>query len=1089
MNPPTSATYWRLARLPVLGGVSFLFTLYSLELTTFGTVLAPLWFPTAIMMVAFWRQPVAHWPAIAAICCTASLCATALLLTITPQAIAYNAINVIEAAIGALLLRRLLPREHPLESLGDWGRLALSSAVIPALCGGILVVVLINSEASVRSFFIWVLSEAIGALALVPLGILLHRRYLMRHRDKKLLVETLLTLIATPLLSWLALGWMPWPFTFVILLLMWSAIRLPRLEAFTVFLVTTMVVSLTMATHRGLLEMPDPVLINHLPWLPFLMILLPANIMTMVMYAFRQEQKHIIESEARFRSAMEYSAIGMALVSTEGKWLQVNQALCALLDYPQQQLKEMTFQQITYPDDLNADLEQLSQLAQGEINSYSLEKRYYTRSGAIVWALLTVSVVRNHDGTPRYYIAQIEDITELKRSEAVNKRLMERITLANEAGGIGIWEWDPRHQQLSWDKRMFELYDVAPHEQPSFRLWLSKIVEEDAPRVEQALNDALARGSDIRQEFRIYRKGTVRHVRIQASQVRDSQGNIERVPGISIDMTEIKQLHDALYQEKERLHITLEAIGEAVICIDAGDRVTFMNPVAEALSGWSQQEALGLPLLTVLPLTCSDSGAAINNIHHTGNQELVLHHRINGRYDIHHSIAPLTGLDGNNIGYVLVMQNVTEARNMLRQLSYSATHDGLTHLANRLSFENQLRQLLQNIDPQAQHALAFIDLDRFKAVNDTAGHAAGDALLQELARLMKAQLRGGDTLARLGGDEFGLILPHCSIDNARQIVENIVRHINDYRLMWNDKLYQVGASAGVTRIDAHNTLASEVMSQADSACYAAKNSGRGKVVAFEAHQAWQQSGQPASRTLSSQLPEECSLQLMVSGVTPPRLPDAISFWLILPQWRTPSGEPLHHSAVGDEWQKALDRKLFSTFFTVHSAALARKGFNIALPISGATLAGVREMAQLAELLLESPLPPSQLHLIVAQDALRADDQTTRENLRRLQKTGCSFILSGIGRDLEILPRLAALPFDYLMLDRQLVQNIHISLMDEIMVTIVHGHADRQKRKTIAGPVEPGPCVDTLAGIGVDFIFSADSQSLESMLSNSYFAIH
>ncbi len=126
-------------------------------------------------------------------------------------------------------------------------------------------------------------------------------------------------------------------------------------------------------------------------------------------------------------------------------------------------------------------------------------------------------------------------------------------------------------------------------------------------------------------------------------------------------------------------------------------------------------------------------------------QEIVLHCHNGGSYDIHYSITPLSTLDGDKIGSVLVIQDVTESRKMLRQLSYSATHDALTHLANRASFEKQLQQRLQTIQESPQHhALVFIDLDRFKAVNDSAGHAAGDALLRELASLMLSMLRSGD---------------------------------------------------------------------------------------------------------------------------------------------------------------------------------------------------------------------------------------------------------------------------------------------------------------------------------------------------------
>ncbi len=823
-----------------LGLLTFIFTLFSLELTRFGTALAPLWFPTAIMMVAFYRHAGKFWPAIAAVCTLGSLLASWVLFPPSTMNIIYPAINAIEAALGALLLRKFLPGYNPLQNLHDWVRLAISSAVVPPLVGGLLMLLFAPAEHPLHTFLMWVLSESIGALALVPLGLLYKNHYLLRHRNPRLLLETLLTLAVTLALSVIAMLWLPWPFTCIIVLLMWSAVRLPRMEAFTIFLVTIMMVSLMMATNPLSLQTPHVYVMNNTPWLPFLMILLPVNVMTMVMYAFRAERKHITESEERFRNAMEYSAIGMALVGTEGQWLQANKALCKFLGYSQNELRAMTFQQLTLPEDLDNDLSQLELLVSGEINTYTMEKRYYTRKGDVVWALLAVSLVRHADGTPLYFIAQIEDINDLKHTEWVNKRLMERITLANEAGGIGIWEWELESDLISWDKRMFEMYEIPSHLKPTWQLWHNCLVEEDREQAERIIRNALTARSPFKLEFRIHVKEGIRHIRSLANRVLNKQGEVERLLGINMDMTEVKQLNEALFQEKERLHITLDSIGEAVLCTDVDMNVIFMNPVAEKISGWSQDEAMKQPLLNVLRITFGDNGPLMENIH-SGDmsrndieQDVVLHRRDGGSYDIHYSITPLSTLDGQNIGSVLVIQDVTESRKMLRQLSYSASHDALTHLANRVSFENHLKRLLQTVQETHQrHALVFIDLDRFKAVNDTAGHAAGDALLRELSSMVLSMLRTSDVLARLGGDEFGLLLPDCNIESARYISGRIIQAINDYHFLWEGRLHRVGASAGITLIDEHNCLASEVMSQADIACYTSKNNGRGIASVYE----------------------------------------------------------------------------------------------------------------------------------------------------------------------------------------------------------------------------------------------------------------
>ncbi|MBS1205047.1 MAG: diguanylate cyclase [Proteobacteria bacterium] len=1092
-------------RLVSLGLLSFIFTLFSLELIRFGTVIAPLWFPTAIIMVGFYRHAGRMWPGIALACVLGNVAATVMLSSASQIDLRYPAVNVIEATIGAVLLRKLLPWYNPLQNLGDWLRLAIGSALIPPLIGGVLICLLASGDNTLRTFLIWVLSESIGALALVPLGLLFKPHYLLRHRKPQLLLETLATITVTLGLSWLALNYLPWPFTAVIVLLMWSAVRLPRVEAFLVFLITIMMVSLMIAHEPTLIAMPKNNVIINAQWLPFLMILLPVNVMTMVMYAFRAERKHIIESEERFRNAMEYSAIGMALVGTEGQWLQTNKALCQFLGYSQEELQQMTFQQLTCPEDLNSDLEQLEQLVRGDISAYSMEKRYYTRSGELVWALIAVSVVRHTDGTPLYFIAQIEDINDLKQTEWVNKRLMERITLANEAGGIGIWEWELEPDIISWDKRMFEMYEVPPHTKPTWQLWYERVLPEDRPETERIIRDALAARMAFKMEFRISVKGGIRYIRTLANRVLNKHGEVERLLGVNMDMTEVKQLNDALFQEKERLHITLDSIGEAVLCTDVDMNVTFMNPVAEKMSGWTQEKAIGQPLLTVLCITFGDNGPAMENIH-SGDvsrsaieQDVVLHCRTGGSFDIHYSVTPLSTLDGQHIGSVLVIQDVTESRKMLRQLSYSASHDALTHLANRVSFENHLKRLLLTVQEFHQrHALVFIDLDRFKAVNDSSGHAAGDTLLREIASLMLSMLRSTDILARLGGDEFGLLLPDCNVESARYISVRIVEAINDYHFMWEGRLHHVGASAGISLIDETNCQASEVMSQADIACYSSKNNGRGIVTVYEPQQGEMQHERSVI-SLDEQwhMIKDNPLLLIARGVASPRVPAACNFWLLSLRLWTSEGEVIEEGAFRSGLSepkliRALDRRVFHEFFRNHATAVAGKGLGIALPLSVAGLSSTTLVNELLNLLASGPLSAQLLHLVVHSDALMREDNILLDNLTRLRQAGCRIILSRIGNDLDIFNRLGPNMADYLMLDPELVTNVHGNMMDEMMVTIIHGHAQRLGMKSIAGPTNQPLMMDTLSGIGIDMIYGdiiSQAQPLDLMLNTSYFAIN
>ncbi|EKY3246192.1 diguanylate cyclase [Cronobacter dublinensis] len=1100
-----AATPHPLLRLVSLGLLTYIFTLFSLELTLYDTLLAPLWFPTSIMMVAFFRHALRMWVPIALVCGAGTVLATLTLFPPGHLEPLYTVINIIEALVGATLLRKLLPWYNPLKNLNNWLRLALASAVLPPLVGGCLLAVISEHEVTLRVFLVWILSETIGALALVPLGLLFKARYLLRHRSPRLLAESLATLCITLLCSWLALHYLPWPFTFVIVLLMWSAIRLPRLEAFTVFLATVMMVSFVITSNPTLLDLPHEGIVVNAPWLPFLMILLPANVMTMVMYASREERKLITESETRFRNAMEYSAIGMALVSTEGSFLQVNKALCTFLGYTPEQLASMSFQQLTYPEDLHADMALVEKLLNGEMNNYSLEKRYYTRAGDVVWALLAVSIVRQRDGSPLYFIAQIEDITDLKRTEWVNKRLMERITLANEAGGIGIWEWELGTEVIAWDQRMFELYEVPPHTRPTYQLWKSRLLKEDVAQAEATIQEALRSRVPFKLEFRIQVKNGVRHIRALANRVLNKQGEVERLLGINMDMTEVKQLNEALFQEKERLHITLDSIGEAVICTDVAMNVTFMNPVAEKMSGWRQEEATGQPVLAILRITFGDNGPLLEDIHSgdathasTGiDQDVVLHCRSGGNYDIHYTITPLSTLEGENIGSVLVIHDVTESRKMLRQLSYSASHDALTHLANRVSFEAHLKRLLQSVsDTHQRHALVYIDLDRFKAVNDSAGHAAGDALLRELASLMLGMLRTTDVLARLGGDEFGLLLPDCSLENARTISERIVAAINEYPFVWESRLHRIGASAGITIIEAANNQAQEVMSQADIACYTSKNAGRGVVTVYEPHQQHNGRGTLTAHEQQRMITEHHQI-LMVRPVASPRVPETATFWLLSLRLWTSEGEMIeeHSFRAGlsdPELLQALDARLLADFFRDHAACVATKGVGVALTLSGATLLNAQRLDTLLAQLAASPLPPRLLHFIVSSEVLTQDAATARRQLLRLREAGCRVVLSHVGRELEVFEHICAQCADYIMVASDLVMDAHASLMDEMLLTIVMGNARRLGLETIAGPADQQSLLETLASMGIDLVYGetvAQTQSLAARLATSYFSIH
>ncbi len=291
-----------------------------------------------------------------------------------------------------------------------------------------------------------------------------------------------------------------------------------------------------------------------------------------------------------------------------------------------------------------------------------------------------------------------------------------------------------------------------------------------------------------------------------------------------------------LSKEKERAQVTLQNIVDGVITTDDQGLIDFINPTASALTGWHPGQAIGQPLLKVLNLTDTKQRqvcSSIDKFIHCDKKELILLSRDGERIAIEHSTSMLPSAPSLNQGVVVTFRNVTEARELKQSLSYQATHDPLTDLFNRKAFEDHLSKRIHDSRNKDQtHILCFLDLDHFKQVNDTAGHVAGDELLIQITRIFLKQIRNSDFLARIGGDEFAIVLENCDVEKALDITENIRSEINDYEFYWTEKLFQISVSIGITILDKKINNTTEILEQADQACYQAKEGGKNLIKVF-----------------------------------------------------------------------------------------------------------------------------------------------------------------------------------------------------------------------------------------------------------------
>ena len=303
---------------------------------------------------------------------------------------------------------------------------------------------------------------------------------------------------------------------------------------------------------------------------------------------------------------------------------------------------------------------------------------------------------------------------------------------------------------------------------------------------------------------------------------------------------ERQQNADMLFFEKIKAQTMLESIGEGVISTDCNGKITYLNPAAEQLTGWSNGSATGKLLYEVFLIRSSSTNAAIKYpletcIHHGATVKhdalLILLRQDGKEYVIQDTASPIKDKQHNVIGMVLVFHDVSKIQHMSDQLAYQATHDDLTGLINRREFESCLNEsLISAQENKTRHALCYIDLDQFKVINDTYGHQAGDDLLRRLSNHIKEKVRKGDIFARLGGDEFGVILTDCPMDKALQIASAIKNTVQSFEYTWHGHSFNTGASIGLVPIIGDNTNLNELMMKADSACYIAKDNGRNREI-------------------------------------------------------------------------------------------------------------------------------------------------------------------------------------------------------------------------------------------------------------------
>jgi diguanylate cyclase (GGDEF)-like protein/PAS domain S-box-containing protein len=578
--------------------------------------------------------------------------------------------------------------------------------------------------------------------------------------------------------------------------------------------------------------------------------------------------------------------------------------------------------------------------------------------------------------------------------------------------------------------------------------------------------------------------------RIELSAVRiDYQGG----PALLLTMVEMGPRAAALpviSRGRPTAWETLDSLGEGIITTDVNGRIDYMNRAGEQIVSVQAVDALGKTITDIISLVDeSDRRSLGDPVRQCLNTQARVTVRRRGlmisrdgrdERSVELTVTPLKGHKGDLAGAVIVVRDVSELRGIARQMSYQASHDALTGLVNRREFERRLEESLEAAHANtARHVLCYLDLDRFKVVNDTCGHMAGDSMLREVAALIKETVRDSDTVGRLGGDEFGLLLVGCPLEKARQIADDVVRKITDYRFVWKDKIFNIGVSVGLIEISRESGAPEELMSAADSACYVAKKHGnhvhvysaRDEAVARhrgEIH--WLQRLQAALKDNRFELMAQ---PIIAMDTTISRGP-ALEILLRLQDDSVPGGiSPVEFLRAAERYRlmSDVDRWVVQAALT----ALGRGGIrlppgrSLAINLSGQTLGDPQFLEYVVDVLDRTGVAPDQLCFEVTENSVITNIEHAERFIGVLHGMGCQFALDDFGRGLSSFGNLKNLSLDYLKIDGSFIRNLATDTVNQAMVAAMIKLARTLNFQIIAEQVEDAGALEAAKLMGVDFV--------------------
>jgi diguanylate cyclase (GGDEF)-like protein/PAS domain S-box-containing protein len=740
-----------------------------------------------------------------------------------------------------------------------------------------------------------------------------------------------------------------------------------------------------------------------------------------------------------YQTTFDLAAIGIAHLTLDGQWLRVNPFLCELLGYGQEELKTKTFQELTYPGDLALDLQLLSELINGKRSSYSIQKRYLTQSGDPLWTQLNVSLVRDVNGSPSYFICIIKNIDARIRAQEQGEQIRARLKAVLDSLSEGVLVYSDKGKLLEANPaamRLFEYQtqaDIRSASDALTNLFEATTLDGQPIPLEDWPVTRLLQGETVsNMEMVVSRRNSGRSwiASVSGALVRHSQLQGPLAVLTFKDITKRLMAETALRVSEQRLRLAFDHIPDMVLIYDTDQRIQYANLAAAYAIGQSDTDLIGQHARNASPGSILNLWRPLIEAtlaSATLQADDIEFNTAEGVRNLRVTCVPITEGSQTVREIMVLCHDYSERRQAEEKVRQAALHDPLTELPNRALLYEYARHAFAAAK-RAGHEVSvlFIDLDRFKPINDVHGHEVGDMVLRQVARRLRRSMRGEDIVFRLGGDEFLALVPHHGEAMAGQ---KVAQHLMEAM----SGPYQVGSmeaslscSIGISVYPRNGIDVDMLIGHADAAMYIAKQMGRNTIQQY--------TSSLAERVYMQSLIEEGiknalkrdEFSLYYQPLVDMSTHQVVSVEALL-RWPSNGMGPdrFIHVAETTGLIGRLGEWVFSEACRQHAAWISEglPAIPIAVNVSPVQFKKKDFAAYLEETMHDHRIGPDGVQIELTETAVMEDIDHAIGMLSRLRDNGIKISLDDFGTGYSSLNYLSRLPLDKIKVDKSFVHRL------------------------------------------------------------------